>query len=106
MKTWTPEEEQYMERFYPTQSREQTAKALGRTLPSVINKAQSMSLARPCQGEKHAAAIYSDHDIALARALAGEGLRPNEIAHKLEMNPRTVRYYVNNPDKRPTQAVA
>ncbi|WP_448215278.1 hypothetical protein [Endozoicomonas sp. 2B-B] len=106
MRRWTKEEEQYLEANYKKCSLDETACALDRTRNSVFNKALSMGITEHVTGEEHKWSRHSDHDIALARALAKEQVPVTTISEKLCIPRRTLYYYLNNPDKRPTQGIA
>ena len=106
MRRWTEEEKQYLSENYNGRNLAACSRKLNRTECAVKQMVKHLGLAVLAKGEKHPWALYSDHDIALARALDKEGLSKDLISQKLEMGISTVRYYVRNPDKRPTQALA
>ncbi|WP_422139681.1 hypothetical protein [Endozoicomonas sp. ALC020] len=106
MRRWTKKEEQYLEANYKKYPLDETACALGRTRNSVFSKALYMGITGQVTGEEHKWSRHSDHDIALARALAEENVPVATISEKLCIPRRTLYYYLNNPDKRPTRALA
>ena len=106
MRRWTEQEERYLVQQYNRQSLAQSAKVLNRTECSVTQKAIAMGITQVRRGENHPFSRYSDHDIALARTLAAEGITPKDISWKLEMGLAAVRFYLRHPDKRPTPDLA
>lgn len=96
LKHWTPEEITTLRRHAATMtSRQLTALLPGRSATAIRRYAAQNGIPLAKRGERHHRATISDADVELCRALHDEGLPVIEIARKMELNPETVRQYVN-----------
>uniref|UniRef100_UPI0040486268 hypothetical protein n=1 Tax=Shewanella baltica TaxID=62322 RepID=UPI0040486268 len=84
-KPWTDQEIRQLHVLSVTHTSEAIAQILGRTEHSVKGKAYSLGINFMKVGEHSPLAKHSNHDIELCRQLHEEGLRPFQIAEKMEI---------------------
>lgn len=84
-KLWTDKELRQLRVLSVTHTSAAIAHLLGRTEHSVKGKAYSLGIHFMKVGEHSPLAKHSNHDIELCRQLNEEGLRPFQIAEKMEI---------------------
>lgn len=84
-KAWTDAEIKQLAQLSVTHTSAAIAQQLGRTESSVKGKAYSLGIHFMKYGELSPLAKHSNHDIELCRQLGEAGLRPYQIAEKMEI---------------------
>lgn len=84
-KPWTDAELRQLKVLSVTHTSATIAEQLGRTESSVKGKAYSLGIHFMKVGENSPLAKHSNHDIELCRQLGEAGLRPYQIAEKMEI---------------------
>lgn len=83
---WTDAEIKQLAQLSVTHTSAAIAKELGRTECSVKGKAYSLGILFMKYGELSPLAKHSNHDIELCRQLGEAGIRPSQIAEKMEID--------------------
>lgn len=83
---WRDAEVKYLKQNALTLSAQQIAKNLDRTEVSVKCKARKLGISLQKHGEKHPLSKVSNHDVELCRQLDDAGVKPYQIAEKMEMD--------------------
>ncbi|TCW22666.1 hypothetical protein [Vibrio crassostreae] len=85
-KPWSAADSQFLKQNAQCMTAKEVGKHLNRTEISVKSKAKQLGVFFQKYGEHHHLAKYGDHDVELCRALDDEGLKPFEIAEKMELD--------------------
>ncbi|WED29892.1 hypothetical protein L3V77_21025 [Vibrio sp. DW001] len=91
-KAWSGADVTFLRRNAKKLTARQIAEKLSRTEISVKSKATMLGIYFQKHGETHPQAIVSNHDVELCRQLDDAGLRPYQIAEKMELNYSYVQY--------------
>ncbi|WP_375751575.1 hypothetical protein [Vibrio sp. HN007] len=83
---WSNDEVKFLKRNAQLLTAKQIANKLTRTEVSVKSKARKLGICLQKHGENHPLAKVSNHDVELCRQLEEAGLRPYQIAEKMEMD--------------------
>lgn len=94
-KPWSLDEEAFLKQNASTLTAEQIGNELNRTAESIKSKARKLKVCLQKHGEQHHLAKYSDHDVELCRQLDDAGLKPYEIAEKMELDYSYVQCILN-----------
>lgn len=85
-KAWREVDEVFLKANAKLMTAKELSKRLKRTILSVKSKAKKLGVSLQKHGEKHHFAKYSDSDVELCRQLEEAGLKPFEIAEKMELS--------------------
>ncbi|PTO78428.1 hypothetical protein CWN84_07725 [Vibrio splendidus] len=85
-KPWSVDDTQFLKRNAQLMTSKLIGEYLGRTEISIKSKAKQIGVTFQKHGDAHHLAKYSAHDVELCRALSDEGLKPCEIAEKMELD--------------------
>ncbi|RBM46235.1 hypothetical protein DLR66_04860 [Vibrio paracholerae] len=92
---WSETENLFLAKHAKEMSSDEIAEKLGRTTDAVKSKAERLGICMKKYGEKHHLAKVSNHDVELCRQLHDEGVRPCEIAEKMELGYTYVQWILN-----------
>jgi hypothetical protein len=93
-KTWTFEDRKTLAKYAGKIQPRQLAAMMGRTLPSIKNRARKDGLCLIIYGERNATAKFSDSTVEQARRLHETGHGPESISRKMGVGIHTVRAWV------------
>ena len=85
-KPWSAADTQFLRRNAQRMTSKQMGEYLERTEVSIKSKAKQIGVTFQKHGDAHHLAKHSAHDVELCRALSDEGLKPCEIAEKMELD--------------------
>ncbi|NOF88419.1 hypothetical protein [Vibrio cholerae] len=92
---WSEAENLFLAKHAQDMSSDEIAEKLGRTKQAVNSKAENLGISMRKHGEKHHLAKVSNHDVELCRQLHDEGVKPCEIAEKMELGYTYVQWILN-----------
>ncbi len=85
-KPWETKEEQFLTNNAQRMTAKEIGEHLNRTEISIKSKAKQLGVTFQKYGEQHHLAKHCAHDVELCRALEDEGLKPYQIAEKMELD--------------------
>ncbi|WP_299689247.1 hypothetical protein [uncultured Vibrio sp.] len=94
-KPWSSSDTQFLRRNAQRMTSKQMGEYLERTEVSIKSKAKQIGVTFQKHGDAHHLAKHSAHDVELCRALSDEGLKPCEIAEKMELDYSYVQCVLN-----------